>query len=318
MNRFILLVVVIVALVSCKPGTPEQYIQPDELEDILYDLHLAQGMVYQGDDYHQYDYNRALYYHAVLKKHGLTPAEFDSSMVYYYKRADRLEPIYKRVAKRLGEDAVNMGVSESEIGQYSQLSSSGDTANIWNGELSAVLMPYPMHNRLDFYMKADSTYKMGDTFMLNMMMDFHFQGGTKEVEGCLLLVYDNDSVACRTTRMSFSGFNQLRLQSDERHLVKEIKGYVYLGRGNEESTMLRLLFIRDIQLIRMHKQEEKKEEVDPMKTDSVARIDMTEDSLTEPADSQSRFGRALPVGGRRPGMEGSGPVPRRDIKLKTN
>ena len=318
-NRYILYIVALVVLASCAPGTPDQYIQPDELEDILYDLHLAQGMVYQGEDYKQYDYNRMLYHAAVLKKHGITQAELDSSMVYYYKRADRLDDIYKRVAKRLSEAALDLGATEGEVNQYSQVSTSGDTANIWKGDVAAVLLPYPMHNRLEFDVKADSASREGDMYVLNMMLDFFFQNGMKEAEGCLMLIYENDSIACRTSRLSFNGQNQLRLQASDDHRVKQVKGYVYLSRGNDDASTLRILFIRDIQLIRMHKHEFKKAEpVDSMKTDTLARpasIDVSTDSMSAPADSQSRFGRVLPAGGR--GVREKDVVPRRDIKLKT-
>ena len=36
---------IVMALVGCKPGVPNQYIQPDDMEDILYDYHIADGMV---------------------------------------------------------------------------------------------------------------------------------------------------------------------------------------------------------------------------------------------------------------------------------
>ena len=143
-----------------------------------------------------------LYHAAVLKKHGITQAELDSSMVYYYKRADRLDDIYKRVTKRLSEAALDLGATEGEVNQYSQVSTTGDTANIWKGDVAAVLMPYPMHNRLEFDVKADSASREGDMYVLNMMLDFFFQSGMKEAEGCLVLVYENDSVSCRASRLS--------------------------------------------------------------------------------------------------------------------
>ena len=31
-------------ITACKPGVPKDVIQPDDMEDILYDFHLAQGV----------------------------------------------------------------------------------------------------------------------------------------------------------------------------------------------------------------------------------------------------------------------------------
>ena len=51
MNRSLLIVVGIVLwLVGCKPGTPSEYIQPDEMEDILVDYHMAKAMAEHADE----------------------------------------------------------------------------------------------------------------------------------------------------------------------------------------------------------------------------------------------------------------------------
>ena len=65
---FLLLLMLVVA---CKPSVPSEYIQPGDMEDILYDYHLALAMSRQkgGGDL---DFNRSLYFRSVLKKHGVT------------------------------------------------------------------------------------------------------------------------------------------------------------------------------------------------------------------------------------------------------
>ena len=80
--------------VACKPGTPSQYIQPDEMEDILVEYYMAKAMAQQNPSQDEREYNIAMYAEAVLKKRGLTEAEFDSSMVYYTRHADLLHSIY--------------------------------------------------------------------------------------------------------------------------------------------------------------------------------------------------------------------------------
>ncbi|MBO7110238.1 MAG: DUF4296 domain-containing protein, partial [Prevotella sp.] len=96
--------------IACKPGTPSQYIQPDEMEDILVDYYMAQAMAQQANNSQgEREYNTAMYIEAVLKKHGVTKAEFDSSLVYYYTRADRFDAICKRVSERLDEQALTQG-----------------------------------------------------------------------------------------------------------------------------------------------------------------------------------------------------------------
>ena len=55
-------------LVGCKPGTPSEYIQPDDMEDILVDYHMARAMAEQADGpFEERSYRQALYVEAVMK-----------------------------------------------------------------------------------------------------------------------------------------------------------------------------------------------------------------------------------------------------------
>ena len=60
--------------VACKPTIPGDVIQPDDMEDLLYDYYVAQGIrsdYSQGEDY-RLQYNHGL----VFKKYGVTEAQF--------------------------------------------------------------------------------------------------------------------------------------------------------------------------------------------------------------------------------------------------
>lgn len=247
---------------SCKPGVPKEYIQPDEMEDILYDYHFSQALAYRdmgkaGNPQQNSNtpiYRRELYYHAVLRKHGVTEAEFDSSLVYYYSNAEELHKIYKRVSERMEKSAIALGANASDINKFAQLSENGDTANIWHDAVSAVMTPAPPYNRLDFKIEGDSTFRKGDAFLLNFMADFIYQGGTKDAVVYLAVKYDNDSISTHVTHVSVSGIAQLRVPENTANTVKVINGFIYLNRGTDESNTLKLLFVNQIQLIRFHKQ----------------------------------------------------------------
>ncbi len=246
----------LLVLVACKPSVPEQYIQPDDMEDILYDYYISQGMAnLPSQDRMKEDYRRDLYFRAVLKKHGLTRAEFDSSLVYYYTRADYFVDVFKNVQERLSEKALSLGASEGEVERFTASSLNGDTANVWEGDRSMMLIPKAPYNRVQFYQKADTTYHKGDSFMLVFKSDFLYQGGTKDGLAYLAVKYENDSVAAAVTHFSVSGNTQLRLgECAER--VKEVSGYFYLGQGYDRSADLKLLFLTHVQLIRFHKQKQ--------------------------------------------------------------
>lgn len=267
MSKYALLSIAVVCVfVACKPGTPSRYIQPDDMEDILYDYHIGQAIAQLEDgSMEQRNFDRTVYLAAVLKKHGVTRADFDSSLVYYYTRSDRFRKMYKRVADRLSDEALSLGASEGEVERFATLSMNGDTANVWAGNRTAMLIPYAPYNRLSFHQKADTTFHKGDSFMLNLMVDFMYQTGTKDAVACLTARLENDSIISRVNHVSVSGVNQLRLNVDDSLAVKELYGYFYLGKGNDQSSTLKLMFINNIQLIRFHRKDVKHDDLSNLK-----------------------------------------------------
>lgn len=253
------MIVGLLMMLSCKPGTPSQYIQPDEMEDILVDYHLARAMADNADvSFEERDYYHSLYEEAVMQKHGVTKAEFDSSLVYYYRRADRFTDIYKRVAERLEEQALVLGATEGEIGKYSSFGTVGDTANIWVERSMQVLLPTPPYNKWSFELEVDSTFRGGDSFLMQFMSDFLYQDGTRDGVLYLAATYDNDTTVSRNYHFSTVGLSQMRLPALDNHAIQRLRGYFYLGGGMTRSTTVRMLFLSNIQLIRFH--DKKKEE----------------------------------------------------------
>ncbi|MCR4602135.1 MAG: DUF4296 domain-containing protein [Prevotella sp.] len=259
-------------MAACKPRTPEQYIQPDDMEDILVDYYMAKALAQHdrdaGKTANSYDYTFALYTDAVLKKHGITQADFDSSLVYYFTRADRFESVLKRVSERLEDEALNMGASEGEIGKYASYNATGDTANVWADRTTALLLPTPPYNRWEFAIEADSTYRCGDALMMMFVSDYMYQTGTKDGMVYVAVEYE-DTIVSRNLHFSVSGVSQLRVPEDTTKIIKGVKGFFYLGGGNDVSTSTRLLFLNNVQLIRFHTKPAEYESKDSITRDSI-------------------------------------------------
>lgn len=238
--------------ISCTPTVPKRYIQPDEMEDILYDYYVSQAMAGQMQSREQASLSKNIYYDAVLEKHGVTKADFDSSLVYYYLNSDKFYEIYTSLSDRISNDAMALGASVSEFNKFSQLDATGDTANIWREATSMLLLPFPPANRASFSIKADSTFQCGDSFMFNFMADFMYQAGTKDAIAYIAVHYDNDSTSVHVTNVRVSGVAQLRIPSNFKDKITSIEGFIYLNKGNDDSQTLKLMFISQIQFVRFH------------------------------------------------------------------
>ena len=74
------------------------------MRNVLYDLHRADGAIQVAGYNYSHDQEVAAYYKNVLDKHGITQAQFDSSLVWYTDNPQIFNKIYPKVIERLEED----------------------------------------------------------------------------------------------------------------------------------------------------------------------------------------------------------------------
>ena len=94
---FIAAFVVAFLTVSCDDN--KHIISSGEMEEILYDYHLADAMAQQAKG--GYAQNAVAYRAAVLKKYDVSQSDFDSSMVYYMRHTDQLHTMYQHISDRM-------------------------------------------------------------------------------------------------------------------------------------------------------------------------------------------------------------------------
>ncbi len=105
----------VLLLTSC--NRPDGVLSAGKMEDVLYDIHRADGILYVKG----YDRGKAekagKYYEVVLQKHGVTQAQFDSSLVWYTDHPKRFDKIYPRVLERLEEEKERLHVINEALAE---------------------------------------------------------------------------------------------------------------------------------------------------------------------------------------------------------
>lgn len=261
MKKLMICLVAVMALLfcvsSCKPSLPSGVLSKGKMTDILYDYHLALAMAHMDDNG---DKGQSLAYReAVLRKHDVTSAEFDSSMVYYMRHTELLEDVYKDLTDRYNNEITAMGGSAKEGGEFANLSATGDTANVWNLATSMVFMPVKPFNSTSFDIKVDSTFHKGDRLMLDFDAQFIYQDGMRNGVAMLAVQFGNDSIAQRTIMIQSTQHYSVELSDADSLGIKSVKGYFMLmngdnGTGVSSQTTLKLMFLEHVKLIRMHPQ----------------------------------------------------------------
>lgn len=242
----ILLFGTVFTVVSCGKQIPDDIIQPSAMEELLYDYHLALTM---GNDLNYSErYKRESYKNYVFKKHGVTEAEFDSSMVWYTRNTKELTDIYKNLQKRyeMAEEQMKSELNKRS-GQIS-VSLSGDSVDVWSDRNLYWLTTSPLTNRLMFDLKADTTFHNKDILVLEADYSFlAYEKNTAKAVVSMKITFDNDSTLAMSKVIEKSGKEQLVLQPDSAYKYKSISGFVYYS--NPDSTDATVL-INNIKLLR--------------------------------------------------------------------
>jgi hypothetical protein len=243
-------------LSSCGKEIPDEIIQPSKMEKVLYDYHLTLGMSENSKNTEKEA--RKKY---VFQKHGITAADFDSSMVWYTRESQELMGIYENLNKRFKreyEHVERLLESREEINTRSF--ASGDTVNIWMKEDILWFTKAPLNNKLTFEIKADTTFHQRDAFDWNM--DWFFMAEGEAIMG-LNVIYDNDSVIGITKSITESGSQSIYLHTDSAYNIKSLNGFVYVPQNQAKQPNI---LLHKINLTRYHMPEP----TDSLSTDSVS------------------------------------------------
>lgn len=257
-KRNFLLLSVVLCLFACKPTIPGRYIQPGQMEDILYDYHIAQGMI-ENDPELRNDYNKRLYKLAVLEKHGVTEAQFDTSMVYYTRHIDNLHLIYEHISARMEQTAENLGANVNDLDSYGSVTSAGDTTNVWSREHNLVMIPHIPYNIVNYHIAADTAYHVGDRMILSFDTQYIYKEGVRNLVSVMSVKLNNDSTITKHVFINSPSHFTLDIADEKKIGIKEVRGFFYMDTQKNmdvQNHPLQLAFIRNIKLVRLHQKEE--------------------------------------------------------------
>lgn len=249
LHFLLLLVVVNIAMAACAPSRPSGVMSEGDMEDVLYDMHVAQVM-YETNDEKDIIALRA----SVLKKYGVTQEEWDSSFNYYCRNTDKLHGIYQRLNERIQTNVVALGGKVDGM-----QGEEADTANVWNESPSFILMQQAPFNVVSYNITPDSTFEDGDKLTLQFDVKYIFQDGYRDVTALLAVYYDNDSVTTSVSHVSTDGHGIVMVNNDVARLhIKQIRGYFMLGKNltsessDRNGTTLRLAAVQNVKLLHTH------------------------------------------------------------------
>lgn len=277
---YVLLPLLAFLMIACRPGPPKGVLSAGDMQDVLYDMHLAEALAQQKPVDSVAFYTR-LYRDAVLSKYDLTEADFDRSLEWYMRHTSEMGKIYKQLAERLGTSESDMASTTG--GQATGPSLSGDTLSIWRGASSALLSSQAS-NHFSFEQRADTALHAGDMVEWRFNASWFYSDGDRTAIAYLIVRYEGDSIATTQQFVSSQGSNVITIRLANRK-VQLLEGFVY--QRSPWSVRPRLLSLTAMQLLRIRPHAPLPQEVQQQLPSGAGTVPVT-DSVKRPERIRQR------------------------------
>lgn len=268
-SRFtILLISLFMLLVMACEERPKDVLSRGKMEDVLYDYHLMQGVIDQLPSEERVEKAQD-YLNAVYEKHGITEAQFDSSVIYYNRHTKDLYKIYTNLKNRYTAANEEIQIVNGNNDMMAIYATGGDTTNLWSSASLIALRNKDLQNKESFTIHADTSFRRNDQFILTLTPLFLKESHEDyDISLCVGLgVMYTDGKHIGTTRViNNSGTQQLTIKAESDQKIKSITGFFYY-RGKKATRNFCL--IDDISLVRMHEKTQPQSTIEPTDTNLV-------------------------------------------------
>lgn len=211
---------VVVVLMACSK-VPDGILSEKKMQYVLTDMLIAESMV--NVDYNAYrsDTMRLALYEGVFRKHGITRAYYDSSLVWYGRNLDIYMKVYDRVLADLDRRINDLGDVQADAVPVSNQ----DSVDIWPRRQFLALMPSSVFNGVIFDIKPQTAYSSGSSFVLGMRV-WGLNEGMRHVPEIRISAEQEDTVLTVDDKILRDGYHETILRTLPTKRVKRVYGYI--------------------------------------------------------------------------------------------
>lgn len=164
--RNILILILLCGMTFSCRKTPDGVIPPDEMSDLLADLHKGDAVVELRSGVYVEDSLKKALKQSILAKHGVTQADLDSSMMWYGHNLPLYVEVYDNAIAKLEDEMKETQKASAAKLQQVQIVVDGDSVNIWPGVKNRRFSSEMASNYITFNLQSDRNWEPGDSYEL--------------------------------------------------------------------------------------------------------------------------------------------------------
>lgn len=196
---------------------PEGVLTDAQMCDVLADMHKSDAYLKIEKSPADTDSLNRQFMQGILRRHGITRAQFDSSLVWYGHHVDRFDAVYDRVLAQLNEEAGRRPDTPAK-------SSSGE--DLWTGPSTVMLRPWSNRDHLSWAIDSSKVSK-GQ----RLIWEFRAKAPTDAVMTYIGVDYADGTSAWVSSRQYTGDKIQVRLQLDTTLIPLRAYGYARYPSG---------------------------------------------------------------------------------------
>lgn len=228
-NRLYLFLLLAVALTACSK-TPSWVIPEKEMEQLLFDMHLAEAEI--DNDYSEFNdsIRRSRLFEAVFQKHGVDRASFDTSLVWYAGHLDLYIAMYDRIAARYTtlNDTLN-----ARLQVLNELEAKAK--KLWAQDSLFILWPLAGDNAFYFQLDTSSYFAAGDMYELHLFA----LGVSDSLRPKITLHWEGqDTSLVKRDVIRQNGFYSLYLKAIPGKVTKSVSGTIRIPTGKQGQKLI--------------------------------------------------------------------------------
>lgn len=210
----------IVGLIACSKA-PDGILNEKKMKDVMVDMYVAEGMI--SNDYQTFgdSIKKDALYQSVFRKHNITQAVYDSSLVWYAKNLDVLMKVYDLALDDINERVRALG----DVQASAAPTSNQDSVNIWPRRDYLVLEPKALFNGVVFNIIPDKYYSSGSGFVLGMRV-WGITDKMRFTPEVRISIDQGDTTIITNKKITREGYHQTIVKGLPTKQVRRVYGYI--------------------------------------------------------------------------------------------
>lgn len=220
-----------IVLVSSCSKVPSHVIQPEEMANLLADVHISESVIEMNRANYRTDSSKQALRTAVYERHGVTQAQVDTSFEWYGRNISYYMDVYNRTIEILDHRLIETG---NRIAAENAISIAGDSVDIWPNPRFIALNDRLPSREIMFSFQRDHNWEKGDSYTWRAKF-FHNSG---EGRWGLAVEYANGTVEFINNTFSGDGWKEISLFCDSTQIPVKIYGYLDAMNSDRSATWI--------------------------------------------------------------------------------